>query len=113
MYSEEITFLKALRDATHRGLIIWNIVPDDDKDIQVAEVDGDTIEIEHMWFTATGDQTAETILAYVRGMKTYFKVSAGTEAYHLITEIQANRQALESSKKKLNRAIARVQKLID
>ena len=68
MHSAELEFVKALADATARNLIRWEAVPHDDREISRAEVDGELVEVEFMYFTVATGETHEKALATVRDM---------------------------------------------
>ena len=113
MHDAELAFVEALHEATLRKVITWTSVADDDREISQALVDGDTVQIEFVYFpTATGG-TFEKILATVSGMKTHFQVATGTRAYHILRNMLAPQQSCEGASKSLSKATARVQKLME
>src|SRR4051812_15850459 len=87
MHDAAIRFLEALHLATARNLVSWKRVPDDDRDIFEAEVDGDVVRVELVYFQEASGQSFERVLARVTGLKTYFHVAIGTEAYDLISSM--------------------------
>jgi len=111
MHAAELEFVKALADATARNLIRWEAVQHDDREIYRAEVDGDMVEVEFMYFTVATNETHEKVLATVSGMKTYFQVAAGTEAYLTLRGMVAHRGSWESGITGLQKATARVRRL--
>ncbi len=76
-HTAQLAFVESLRDATVRGLVTWASVPDDDREISRAEIDGDVLEVEFVYFPVAVGGTFEKVLATVSGMKTYFQVAAG------------------------------------
>ncbi len=113
MHATELAFVEALRDATVRGLIAWIPVPDDDREISRAEIDGEVVEVEFVYFPVAVGGTFEKVLATVSGMKTYFQVAAGTPAYHILRDMLAPQQSRESEVKGLTKATARVRRLME
>jgi hypothetical protein len=110
-HATELAFVEALRDAIVRGLVTWTSVPDDDREISRAEIDGDVVEVEFVYFPVAVGGTFEIVLARVSGMKTYFQVAAGTPAYHILRDMLAPQQSRESLVKGLTKATARVRRL--
>ena len=113
MHAAELAFVEALRDATARNLITWVSVPDDDREISRAEIDGEIVQIEFVYFPVAVGGTFEKVLAIVSGLKTYFQVAAGTPAYHILREMLAPQQSWESSVKGLAKATVRVRRLLE
>lgn len=113
MHAAELAFVEALRDATVRNLITWTSVADDDREISRAEIDGDVVEVEFVYFPVAVGGTFEKVLATVSGMKTYFQVAAGTPVYHILREMLAPRQSQESGVEGLAKATARVRRLLE
>ena len=111
MHAAELEFVKTLADATARNLIRWETVPHDDREIFRAKVAGEMIEVEFMYFTVATRETHEKVLATVSGMETYFQVAAGTEAYHTLRGMFAQRDSWESGITGLQKATARVRRL--
>lgn len=109
----ELAFVEALYDATVRNIIAWKLIPDDDREISQAEVDGDIIEVEFVYFPAATGGTFEIVLARVSGMKTYFQVAVGTPAYQILRSMLSSKQSLKSSIKSLDKATGRVRKLLE
>jgi len=95
-HEAELAFVEALRDATIRGVVTWESVPDDDREISRAEIDGDIVEVEFMYFPLAVGGTFEKVLATVSGMKTYFQVATGTPAYDMLRTMLAPKESLES-----------------
>ena len=113
MHAAELEFVKALAEATGRSLIRWEAVPHDDREISRTEIDGDVVEVEFMYFIVATGETHEKVLATISGLKTYFQVAVGTEAYHIIRSMFAHRKSCESGVTGLSKATARVRCLME
>jgi len=111
-HAAEIEFVQILRDATVRNFITWTSVPHDDREIYRAEIDGEIVKVEFMYFPVAAGGTFEQVLATVSGLKTYFQVAAGTPAYHILRDLLAPRQSRESGVTGLTKATARVRRLL-
>ncbi len=112
-HAAELAFVEALRDVTVRGLVRWTSVPDDDREISRAEIDGDVVKVEFVYFPVAVGGTFEIVLARVSGMKTYFQVAAGTPTYHILRDMLAPQQSRESVVKSLTQATARIRRLLE
>jgi hypothetical protein len=107
----QLAFVEALRDATARKAISWVSVPDDDREISRAEVDGESVEVEFVYFEVATGGTYEIVLARVSGMRAYFHVAVGTPAFHILREMLAPQQSRDATVKSLEKATARVRGL--
>jgi hypothetical protein len=113
----EIRFLEALHVATERNLISWKKTLDDDRDVFEAEVDGEVIAVELVYFRVASGETCERVLARVAGMKTHFHVALGTKAYDLISgmlsmQVEGWDKGRADGLSRLEKATARVESLV-
>jgi hypothetical protein len=83
----ELTCIKALHQATDRRFVTWMIVPNDNRDIFQALVDGEPVMVEFISFAVAAEGAYERVLARVTGLKTEIQVAVGTEAYDLIASM--------------------------
>jgi hypothetical protein len=111
MHIAQIAFVEALRAATDRGQISWASVPNDDREIFRAEIDGDVVQVEFMYFPVAVGGSSEKVLATISGMKTYFQSAAGTPAYQILRDMLSPQESRESAFKGLTKATARVRRL--
>ena len=65
MHTAELEFVKALAEATERSLIRWEAVPHDDREISRAEIDGDIVEVEFMYFSPGVNRSAFFLYLYL------------------------------------------------
>jgi hypothetical protein len=112
-HTAELAFVEALRDATTANLITWTSMADDDREISRAEIDGDVVQVEFVYFPVAVGGTFEKVLATVSGMKTYFQTAAGTPSYHILRDMLAPQPSRESGVKGLTTATARVRRLLE
>lgn len=112
-HTAELAFVEALRDATVGNHIVWTSVADDDREIYQAEIDGDIVKVEFVYFPVAVGGVFEKVLANVSGMKTYFQVATGTPAYHALRDMVVPQQSHKSGVKSLARATTRVRRLLE
>ena len=112
MHAAELAFVEALHEATSRNLVTWTFIPDDDREVYRATVDGDVVEIEFLRFQTAVGGTFERVLATVSGLKTYFAVAAGTSVYQTLQSIVAPQQSWTSAVKGLGKATERIRSLL-
>ena len=114
----EMTFIKALHEATERKLVAWvRHLDDDDREIFHPVADGERVEVELIYFPVATGGVHERVLARVSGLKTYFSVAVGTDAYDVILSMLSMnvfgwQEGRRGALSQLRRATERVSRLV-
>ena len=117
-HDAQIEFLEALHEASHRNLLQWRIVEDDDRDAFVATFDDQQLEVELLYTAAESGRGAEQHLLRLTGLKTYITCSIGTRAYDIVVSMLSHHilgwaEGRAGGIKSLARATQKIRALLD
>ena len=118
LHNSEIQFLEALYEATENHKIVWSIVEDEDRDLFHATLDGESINIELVYFEVATGGTFERLLAIISGLKVYIRASVGTPAYDIVSSMLSKNipswsQGRKGGINSLSKATSRINRFLE
>lgn len=110
----DIAILNLILQATRMGLMVWNSVGDDNRDMFASHIGSDSFEIELVNLQRSGETLCERSLARIQGRKIYRTYAIGTDGYELLLLIlEENFSGWKDASAKANGQLMKLKKRLE